>query len=262
MLMIALKVMKIKNILNEYSEKDTRIKTVFRTENGHISKASNSALKLATGDYVGLLDHDDCLADHALFFVVKAVNDKPEAKIIYTDEDKIDESGVRFEPHFKTDWNRDLLYSHNYITHFSVFDAELIKSIGGFKTGVEGSQDYDLILRSVARVGNEQIVHIPHILYHWRAIQGSTALSSGEKDYTTEAGYKALKNFFAATHIPVTVKKGRLANTYRVVWPLPKPAPLVSLIIPTRDGYEILKQCVDGILAKTTYKHYEILILN
>ena len=252
----------VKNILNEYSEKDSRIKTVFRSENGHISKASNSALELATGDYVGLLDHDDCLAEHALFFVAKAVNDKPKAKIIYTDEDKIDESGVRFEPHFKTDWNRDLLYSHNYITHFSVFDAELIKDIGGFKTGVEGSQDYDLILRSVARVGNEQIVHIPHILYHWRAIQGSTALSSDEKDYTTEAGLKALKNFFAATHIPVTVKKGRLANTYRVIWPLPKPAPLVSLIIPTRDGYEILKQCVDGILAKTTYKHYEILILN
>ena len=249
-------------ILNEYADQDPRIKLVFRSENGHISRASNSALKLATGDFVGLLDHDDCLTEHALFFVAKAINAKPDVKLIYSDEDKIDESGVRFEPHFKTDWNRDLLYSHNYITHFSVFDAELIKDIGGFKTGVEGSQDYDLILRSVARVGNEQIVHIPHILYHWRAIQGSTALSSGEKGYTTAAGHKALKNFFADTHIPVTVKKGQLANTYRVIWPLPSPVPLVSLVIPTRDGYSILKQCVDGILDKTTYKHYEILILN
>ena len=252
----------VKSVLNEYSEKDPRIKVVFRTENGHISKASNSALKLAKGDYIGLLDHDDCLAEHALFFVAKAINDRPQARIIYTDEDKIDESGVRFEPHFKTDWNRDLLYSHNYITHFSVFDAELIKGVGGFKTGLEGSQDYDLILRCVARVGNNQIIHIPHILYHWRAIQGSTALSSGEKSYTTEAGHKALKNFFAATHIPVKVKKGQLSNTYRVIWPLPKPAPLVSLIIPTRDGYEILKQCIDGIFDKTSYKNYEILVLN
>ena len=252
----------VKNVLSGYAEQDSRIKIVYRSENGHISRASNSALELTTGDYVGLLDHDDCLAEHALLFIAKAINENPDVKIIYTDEDKIDESGVRFEPHFKTDWNRDLLYSHNYITHFSVFDTGLIKSIGGFKTGVEGSQDYDLILRCVARVGNDQIVHIPHILYHWRAIQGSTALSSGEKYYTTEAGYKALKHFFAETHIPVTVKKGQLANTYRVIWPLPKPAPLVSLIIPTRDGYDILKQCIDGILDKTTYRHYEILVLN
>ena len=252
----------VRSILNEYAEQDLRIKTVFRTENGHISRASNSALELATGDYVGLLDHDDCLAEHALFYIAKTINDKPEAKIIYTDEDKIDESGVRFEPHFKTDWNRDLLYSHNYITHFSVFDALLIKSVGGFKTGVEGSQDYDLILRCVAKAGNEEIVHIPYILYHWRAIQGSTALSSGEKDYTTEAGYKALKEYFGATNIPVEVKKSKLANTYRVIWPLPKPEPLVSLLIPTRDGYDILKQCIDGILEKTTYQQYEILVLN
>lgn len=236
----------VRHILNEYSEKDARIKTIFRTVNGHISKASNSALEQATGDYIGLLDHDDCLAEHALFYIAKTINEKPEAKIIYTDEDKIDESGVRFEPHFKTDWNRDLLYSHNYITHFSVFDSQLIKSVGGFKTGVEGSQDYDLILRCVAKAGNEQIVHIPHILYHWRAIQGSTALSSGEKDYTTEAGYRALQNYFKATNIPVEVKKGKLANTYRVIWPLPTPEPLVSLLVPSRDGYDILKQCIDS----------------
>ncbi|WP_257292324.1 glycosyltransferase [Endozoicomonas sp. ONNA1] len=252
----------VRTLLNEYSEKDTRIKVTFRSVNGHISKASNTALELATGDYVGLLDHDDCLAEHALFYIAKTINERPQVRLLYSDEDKIDEKGVRYEPHFKTDWNRDLFYSHNYITHFSVFDATLIKEVGGFRSGLEGSQDYDLILRCVAKIGNDQIAHIPHILYHWRAIKGSTALSSGEKNYTTEAGYKALQDFFKATYIPVEVRKGQLANTYRTIWPMPKPLPFVSLLIPTRDGYEILKQCIESIRTKTTYPNYEIVVLN
>lgn len=248
--------------IREYAGQDHRIKTVFRASNGHISTASNSALRLASGEYIALLDHDDRLAEHALLFMAADINRNPGAKLLYSDEDKIDEKGVRFEPHFKTDWNRDLFYSHNYITHLSVVNRELVMSVGGFRTGVEGSQDYDLLLRCIARAGNREIVHVPHILYHWRAIEGSTALSSNAKDYTTEAGLKALQDFFAVTSLDVKVTKGELSNCYRVIWPLPVPAPMVSLLIPTRNGYELLKQCIDSILAKTTYRHYEILVLN
>ena len=253
---------RVREVLTEYAEQDARIRTVFRTENGHISRATNSALEIVKGEFVALLDHDDELSTDALYCVVKALNDNPEAKIIYSDEDKIDEHGRRYEPHFKCDWNRDLLYSQNYISHLGVYDTSLLRDIGGFRTGVEGSQDYDLLLRSVARVKDHQIIHIPHVLYHWRAIEGSTALEAGEKSYTTKAGIKALKNYFAETGQQVRVEEGMVANTYRVRWPIPKPEPLVSLLIPTRDGYEILKQCVDSILAKTIYRNYEIIILD
>ncbi|MCF1458314.1 MAG: glycosyltransferase family 2 protein, partial [Shewanella sp.] len=253
---------RVREVIREYAAGDGRIRFDFRPENGHISAASNSALALATGEYVALLDHDDRLAEHALLWVAKTLNENPEAKIIYSDEDKIDEHGRRYEPHFKSGWNRDLLYSQNYISHLGVYETRLIREVGGFRTGVEGSQDYDLLLRSVARVKDHQIVHIPHVLYHWRAIEGSTALEAGEKTYTTEAGIKALEHYFAEAGQTVSVEQGLIANTYRVRWPIPKQEPLVSLLIPTRDGYEILKQCVDSILAKTTYQNYEILILD
>ena len=253
---------RVREVLSEYAEKDCRIKTVFRKENGHISKATNSALEIVKGDFVALLDHDDELSKDALYCVAKALNDNPDAKIIYSDEDKIDENGRRYEPHFKCDWNRDLLYSQNYISHLGVYNAALLKEIGGFRTGVEGSQDYDLLLRAVAKIDDSQIVHIPHVLYHWRAIEGSTALEAGEKSYTTEAGIKALENYFAEAGQDVSVEEGIVANTYRIRWPIPEEQPLVSLLIPTRDGYDILKQCVDSILEKTTYKNYEIIILD
>lgn len=252
----------VKALLQQYSELDERIVWQAREVNGHISAASNSALALANGDYIALLDHDDMLAPHALLMMAEAVNESPNAELFYSDEDKIDEQGNRRQPHFKPDWNRDLFYSHNYITHLAVLKTSLIHAIEGFREKVEGSQDYDLILRAVARLGNKQIIHVPHILYHWRAVQGSTALSAGEKDYTSSAGLKALKDYFNGTNIPVKVNYHNLNNSYKVTWPLPEPKPLVSLIIPTRDGYELLKKCISSIINKTHYPHYEILVLN
>ncbi len=252
----------IKPLLEEYSARDSRIKVVYRPENGHISQASNSALEQATGDYIALLDHDDLLAEHALFHVVQALNENREAKVLYSDEDKIDEVGIRFNPHFKTDWNPDLLYSHNYVTHLLVIDTALVREKGGFRLGVEGSQDYDLLLRCTENLKTSEINHIPYILYHWRAIQGSTALSSGEKNYTSEAGLEALRAFMSRKYPDNTVEHGSYSNSYRVQWSLPEEQPLVSLMIPTRDGYDVLKQCVDSILAKTDYNNYEVLILN
>ena len=252
----------VKSVLTRYAQSDDRISVVFRDENGHISAASNSALSLADGEFVALLDHDDCLAKHALFFVAKSIDEQADLKLIYSDEDKIDEQGVRFEPHFKSDWNRDLFYSHNYITHLCVISRDIVNRIGGFRIGVEGSQDYDLVLRSIAVIEPREIKHIPHVLYHWRAINGSTALSSNQKNYTSRAGLKSLKDYFSASNLPVKAELHNLSNCYRTIWPMPAPCPLVSLLIPTRDGYQLLKQCIDSIQCKTTYVNYEILILN
>ncbi len=249
-------------LLAKYHEQDQRILVTYRQENGHICKASNSALSLATGEWVILLDHDDTLAEHALYYLISAINETPNAQLLYSDEDKINEQGERFAPHFKSSWNRDLFYSHNYITHLSCIKHALLSKIGGFKAGVEGAQDYDVLLRCISQIGDKQIVHIPRVLYHWRAAVGSTALSAKQKTYTTNAGLKALTDYFTKTNIPVEVNKLPLANCYNVQWPLPNALPKVSLIIPTRDGYELLKTCVTSITTLTTYQHYEIIIVN
>lgn len=253
----------VRQVLEEYSNLDQRIKVVYRKTNGHISAASNSALETATGDFVALLDHDDELAKHALYYVVSAINNYPNASIFYSDEDKIDEQGVRTDPHFKPDWNPDQFFSQNYISHLGVYRRELINKIGGFKIGVEGSQDQDLLLRCLPYIKDVQIIHIPKVLYHWRALKGSTALDSTEKSYTTNAGIKALKDYFNALgKKDIIVENGMVPNTYRVRYPIPNPQPLVSLLIPTRDMLSLLKVCVESIINKTTYQNYEIIILD
>ncbi len=248
-------------VLAEYAAKDRRIKVVFREENGHISDASNSALKVATGQWSALLDHDDELHVHALYHVAEILNQFPQTEFIYSDEDKIDEDGVRSGPHFKADWNLDLLYSQNYVSHLGVYKTNIINKIGGFRKGYEGSQDFDLLLRYSREIDHANIVHIPKVLYHWRMVEGSTALASEEKTYTTDAGIQALKDHFKALNKEVTVEKGAGANMYKVNWRIAN-APLVSLIIPTYNGYEITKQAIESILEKTTYQNYEILLVD
>lgn len=249
-------------LLAKYAKQDARIRFVLRENNGHISAASNSALALACGEYIALLDHDDLLAPHALLMMAQGISQYSSAGLLYSDEDKIDEWGNRSEPHFKPDWNRDLFYSHNYITHFCLIRRDMVNVVGGFREGVEGSQDYDLCLRVISHLGNRQIIHVPHILYHWRAIPGSTALGGNEKQYTHNAGLKALQDFFKPTGIGIEVTKHALNNCFRIRWPMPDPVPLVSLIIPTRDGYDLLKQCIDSIYRLTGYRHFEVLIIN
>ncbi|MEQ6473253.1 glycosyltransferase family 2 protein [Comamonas sp. wu1-DMT] len=253
----------IKQVLQAYERQDSRIKVVYREKNGHISLASNSALDIAQGEFVALLDHDDALPMHALFFMAEAINEKPAAQILYSDEDKLDKNGQRFEPHFKSDWNPDLFYSQNYVSHLGVYKRDLLQRIKGFRTGVEGSQDQDLLLRCLPHVKGENIIHIPRVLYHWRTVEGSTALASGEKSYTTEAGIKALRDHFAQNGPKgIEVEAGIVPNTYRVRWPIPKKQPLVSLLIPTRDRRSLTEVAVRSILEKTTYSNYEILILD
>lgn len=251
----------IKPLLEQYIKEDERIFVVFREKNGHISENSNSALSLAHGEWIALMDHDDVLPKHALFEVVKTLQDKPDSQLIYSDEDKVDEHGRRFMPHFKSDFNLDLLYGQNYISHLGVYKTVIAKDIGGFRKGFEGSQDYDFLLRYLFKIQHKNVTHIPKILYHWRAIEGSTALASGEKSYTTEAGLKALADYFIQMRTEVNIGRSKADNLYRVQWHL-KEEPLVSLIIPTYNALKITKQAIDSILTKTTYKNYEILLVD
>jgi len=250
----------LREFLETVSKDDERIKVTFRLKNGHISKASNSALDLCTGDWVALLDHDDALAEHALYCVAEVINNNPDVQLIYSDEDKIRENGERWEPYFKCDWNRDLFYSQNMISHLGVYRKKIIAEIGGFRAGFEGSQDYDLALRYIEKIDEKAIYHIPRVLYHWRMHAESTARQTDAKPYALIAGEKALQEHLDRTGISAKVE--RLIFGYRVHYKLPANPPLVSLIVPTRNAMHLLSTCIESILEITTYKNFEIIIVD
>jgi len=247
-------------ILKHYQAQDNRIKVAFRKENGHISAASNTALQIANGDWVALLDHDDLLSPTALFWVVDAINQDQGIKIIYSDEDKINHSRKRLDPYFKPDWNKDLFYSHNYFCHLGVYRKKLIDEIGGFRIGFEGAQDYDLILRCIEKIAPRGIRHIPRVLYHWRSHVKSTAQSLGAKHYAIDAGTRALNEHFERIGIKGHVEA--VPAGYRAHYDLPVKPPLVSLIIPTKNAHALVRQCIESIVEKTTYPNYEILLID
>ena len=250
----------IRPLLEQYAREDSRIKVVFREQNGHISAASNSALELATGKWVALLDHDDLLTEHALYCVASAIIANPSARLIYSDEDKIDASGRRHDPYFKCDWNTDLFYSQNFFCHLGVYYKPLLDTIGGFRIGVEGSQDYDLVLRCIEHVGVDAVHHIPRVLYHWRVHAESTAAGADAKPYAALAGERALNEHFARQEVACNVEW--IGRGYYAHYSLPATLPLVSLIIPTRNGLDLMRQCINSIVGKTTYSNYEIIVVD
>lgn len=252
----------VRELLTQKSASDPRIKLCFRDTNGHISLASNSALELASGEWVALFDHDDLLTEDALYFVARHILHHADAQIIYSDEDKVDEKGLRFSPHFKSDWNPELFFTQNYLSHLGVYRTQLLRLIGGFRQGLEGSQDHDLVLRCLPHIPKGSIHHIPKVLYHWRAISGSTALNASAKSYADEARHTALRDYFESIGTKLEVSPGLIANTAKIHYPIPHPEPLVSLMIPTRDRLELIEPCVRSILRKTLYSHFEILILD
>jgi glycosyltransferase involved in cell wall biosynthesis len=245
-------------LLEHYQKKDRRIKVVRREKNGHISAASNTALEIAQGEWIAFLDHDDLLAPGALFWVAQATNKSPNIQIIYSDEDKVDSSGKRFDPYFKPDWNRDLFYSQNYLCHLGVYRKQLIDLIDGLRLGFEGAQDYDLTLRCIERVDPKNIHHISRLLYHWRSHPHSTAQSIHAKEYALDAGKRALNEHFERLgidgHVEVAV------GGYRAHYRLPEKLPLVSLVIPTRNSHNLVRRCIEKIIDKTTYQNYEIVL--
>lgn len=251
----------VRRVLDEYVRRDARIAVFRRDRNGHIAAASNSALDLAKGEFIALLDHDDELREHALFHVAARLVQEPQLRLVYSDEDKIDETGRRFDPYFKPDWNPELLLGQNYVGHLCVYHTDLVRRLGGFREGFDGSQDYDLALRCSEHLEALQIGHIPKVLYHWRAISGSTARAGAEKSYPVEAGRRALREHLARRGIAAEVDLVDGAH-YRVRRQLPATLPRISLIVPTRDRLDLLRTCVDSILARTDYPNYEIVIVD
>lgn len=249
----------IRKCLESYQAKDDRIKVVFRKENGHISLATNSALEIAEGEFIALLDNDDELPPFALYEVAKVLNVHPELDVIYSDEDKIDADGNRFDPHFKADWSPDTLMGNNYISHLGVYRTSIVKELGGFRKGYEGSQDYDLVLRVTEQIPADHIYHIDRVLYHWRTIPGSTASNGEAKSYIYDSGVKALTDALSRRNIKGSVRPGRISGFYEIAYDVLQ-EDLVSVIIPTKNGYEDLKTCVDSIIEKTSYSNYEIII--
>ena len=252
----------VKTLLDSFAALDTRIKVTYRSSNGHISAASNTALSLATSNWIALLDHDDELAHNALFFFAQEISKESRVQILYSDEDKIDALGHRSDPHFKPDWNPELIRSINYVSHLGVYAKELVQAVGGFRKGYEGSQDYDLLLRCSALIQPDQIRHIPRVLYHWRAVAGSTALDSSEKSYPSHAGKKALVDFLADDPQVSHVSDGPASTTYRVHYKVSDSPSLVTIVIPTRDRVDLLSACIDSVLSRTRYRLFEILIVD
>jgi len=252
----------ITRILDAFAADDPRIKVVHREENGHISRASNSALEIASGDFVALLDHDDVLSRHALYMVAEELQHHRDAEVIYSDEDKLDQDGIRTAPYFKPDFNWELFRGQNFVSHLGVYKRELLTEIGGFRVGFEGSQDYDLALRAIEHCGPDKVRHIPHILYHWRILEGSVAMASDEKDYAHERALKAVREHLSRYGLTAEVQEIAHGRYRRVIHALPEPAPRVSIIVPTRDRLDLLRVAVESLIEKTEYPDYEIIIVD
>ena len=248
--------------LDALTSGDARVKLVVHPENRHISAATNSALSLANGDFVGFLDHDDALEESALYHVVKTLRANPELDLLYSDEDVVSADGQPLAPHFKPDWNYDLVRSINYVCHLLVLRRELVTACGGLREGYEGAQDFDLVLRAGERIPRARICHIPRVLYHWRAAEGSTALDVASKPYAAEAGIKALADHIRRTNLPAVASHSEIPTAYRLHYHLPEPAPSVTIIIPTHNNLRVLRNCVDKLFQRTDYPDFEVLVVD
>ncbi len=244
--------------LEKYSDnKKVRIK--HRKTNGHISRATNDALKMAKGEYVALVDNDDKITKNALYKVVDVLNNDKKIDLVYSDEDKIDKYGARCYPFFKPDWSPDTLLSLNYICHLVVARTKLVREVGGFTVGMEGAQDHDLLLKLTEKT--DKIYHIPEVLYNWRMIEGSTALKLDNKDYANDKGKLAIEAALKRRKLDATVEKDLSSTYYRVIYKVKK-EPKVSIVIPTKDYAETTEACLKSIFKKTTYKNYEVIVVN
>ncbi len=253
----------VRDVLEEYEAANPRILVRFLSENRGIAGNSNEALSMATGDFVAFLDHDDELAPFALYEVVKLLNENPNLDYVYSDEDKIDETGARHDPFFKPDWSPDMFLSCNYLCHLSMIRKRLVDEVGGFRSEYDGSQDYDLFLRVTERIGEDGIGHIPKILYHWRTAQESTASSCEAKSYAYQGAIKALEDAMMRREIRIEkISVGVcLGVDYRIKYKIID-EPKISIIIPTRDNVNTLRKCVNSIIAKTLYDNYEIILID
>ncbi|KNH09931.1 Glycosyl transferase, group 2 family protein [Candidatus Burkholderia brachyanthoides] len=244
----------VRIVLEEFARRDARIRVTYRQVNGHISEATNSALELARGSFVALLDHDDILPPHALGMVAKYIRAYPDARLFYSDEDKLSEDGCRHTPHFKPDWDPELILQYNMFSHLGVFETRLMRAVGGFRRGFEGSQDHDLILRCVSVAGDAAVIHIPHVLYHWRTIAGSTAVSVDEKPYSVVASLRAVADHLHEKAADATTIAPQADFPFiRIGYRLPKTMPTVDVLIAHGGDGAALHRCVTSIVTHTAY---------
>lgn len=245
--------------LKKYYEGKENIKYKFLNSNKGISENTNEAIKLATGDFIGFLDHDDILSQDCLYEVVKIINKIKNVDFIYSDEDKIDEQGERFEPYFKPDFSPETLECNNYITHFVVVKKDLLKKVGNLNSKFNGAQDFDFVLRATEKAN--KVCHISKVLYHWRVHKSSTANVADAKPYAYEAGIKVIEEHLKRTNKKGIVEFGQdVPGIYKIKFDI-KGSPKVSILIPNKDNVNLLKNCIESILNLTTYTNYEINII-
>lgn len=245
--------------LKKYYEGKENIKYKFLNSNKGISENTNEAIKLATGDFIGFLDHDDILSQDCLYEVVKTINKIKNVDFIYSDEDKIDEQGERFEPYFKPDFSPETLQCNNYITHFVVVKKDLLKKVGNLNSKFNGAQDFDFVLRATEKAN--KVCHISKVLYHWRVHKSSTANVADAKPYAYEAGIKVIEEHLKRTNKKGIVEFGQdVPGIYKIKFDI-KGSPKVSILIPNKDNVNLLKNCIESILNFTTYTNYEINII-
>lgn len=249
----------VADVLERYTQVEPRIRVVRRERNGGIAAASASALELARGEFVALLDHDDVLQPHALHRVVERLRDDPQLDVVYSDEDLLLENGTRGRPFFKPDFSPDFLLSVNYICHFLVIRRSLVMASGGFRGGFDGAQDHDLLLRVTE--GARRVGHVADILYSWRQVPGSVAMNSAAKMYAYESGKRAVEEALQRRGLSGRVSLGQQLGTYHVRLDI-RDTPQVAIVIPTRDRLELLRECIDSIESRSTYTNWSITIVD
>lgn len=252
----------VQDICLEYANADQRVRFIRRETNGHIAKASNTGLELATGEFITFLDHDDELAPHALYMIARELNLRPELDLIFSDEDKIDEFGRRYDPWFKTDWNYELMLSMNCVVHLAAYRTSIVREVNGFRGGYDGSQDYDLALRFLECTCGDRIAHVPSILYHWRAVKGSVARAVGEKPYAYVAALKAIQDHLDRTNTAARVTPEAHQGYYRVRHTLPGEPPRVSLIVAARHERRRLHRTVASLASQTRYANFDLVVVH
>ncbi len=252
----------VEDLLKQFAKQNPgKVKLLIENRNQGICIASQLALDQAQGDYIALLDHDDRLLPNALLEVTRTINASSEPDIIYSDEARINEDGIVESCFYKPDWSPLFSFAAHYSTHLTVFKTSLVRSVGGFRTGFDGSQDHDLMLRAV-EASPRPVVHIPMILYQWRAHAQSTARSRDAKPYAAEAGVKAVSEACIRRGWPAQVKFDAKFERYRVRFDLKDPNILISIIIPSKDALDVLEPCLNSIFNKTTYPNFEIILID
>lgn len=248
----------VRELLSQYSEIDERIKVTFRQSNGGISICSNTAIGMSAGDWIVLMDHDDTISEHALYLAAEKINRFPNTGIIYSDEDRIDNLGRRFNPYFKPEWDYDLFLGQNLISHLGIYRKDYVENIGGFREGVEGSQDWDFALRIIASNPDVEIRHVPFILYHWRDL--SESFSKKSLNQAVESAVKAVNDHLKHMQVQAYAEPVGFSSHLKIRRELQNSKPFVSVVIPFAQPAENLKKCIESIYRHNLYSHFEIIL--